>query len=231
MPWFRLSSCASRSAPMICAAAVDSAAAPVTIASSANRALRTRATPSTPEIVCSYTLIGSGSAAPVVCSGREHQDRFRPERLEGPQMRFDPRACRRDHREADPILGRADGPCPAEHRLGRVPRGQPVDLRADDAVQEFGGALGQFERAEQEMAGRRTSSMSRPRTAAATSSGRDPSPSRRNGSEGETTPGDRSEKYPSSASISCNGADIPEPRDRRDDRARHHDRSRRRSRR
>ena len=56
------------------------------------------------------------------------------------------RRDRHHHAVGAGLRGRA----PAERGFARAPGRQPVDLRAHDAVEEFGRALRQFERAEQE---------------------------------------------------------------------------------
>ncbi len=84
---------------------------------------------------------------------RQRRDRDRMRRRRRPARATSGvtmRARGRRDRHDDAIgagLGRL---APAEHRIVRAPRRQPVDLRAHDAVEELGGALRQFERPEHE---------------------------------------------------------------------------------
>ena len=141
------SSCSPPSLKPKTAAALSEHAGEQSDARAARRPARgARATTSsTPRALCSNTRIGA----------RVRPSRSRPRRIRRPRRsahRSPAAPARARSPRPSPPCGRAGGRrrAPAERGVVRAPGREPVDLRAHHAVEEFGGALRQFERPEQE---------------------------------------------------------------------------------
>ena len=142
------SSCSPpRLKPTTAAALSDTPASSPAPSSTATSTRRTRATSSAPRALCSNTRIGA--AVPAAGSAVTETDSAPAAisaSISGCTSARAVAATVTTMRSAPACRGRA----PAERGLVRAPGREPVDLRAHHAVEEFGGALRQFERAEQE---------------------------------------------------------------------------------